>query len=234
MVSLPRKPSCHELAAGEEPSSPAKAAALKSCLSWASRAGCRSLAVLRGEQQCYPSWGQELQVFLLPQRQQPRFSLCRGLPSVGEPSEMARLLSGVAGSAVSEHPHKAGRQPGRRRSQPGHVPLAPVLLHPHGKFGPEITILFLQGVVQKLRTWRPGPIQKHGEWQPLPCTSVFHTLELFPLRSSGAQPTMLRGVVCPGRNAPESGMFSKLLYWEYHSSADRCSHSQVCISLQQA
>lgn len=152
----------------------------KSCLSWASGARYWRVPVLKGERQYCPSRGQDLQVFLLPQRQQPHFSPCHGLHGGGEPSEIARLFSGVSGSTPSEHPHKAGLQPGRCRARPGHVPPAPVLLHPRGEFGPEITILFLQEAVQMLRTRWPRPVGRHGERQPPPPTSIFCTQSCFP------------------------------------------------------
>lgn len=136
--------------------------------------------MLKGEQQYCPSRGQDLQVFLLPQRQQPHFSPCYGLRGGGEPSEIAQLFSGVAGSAPSEHPHKAGLQPGCCRALPGHIPPAPVLLHPCGEFGPEITIRLLQEAVQMLRSQWPRPVRRHREWQPPPSTSIFCTQSCFP------------------------------------------------------
>lgn len=177
--------------------------------------------MLKGERQYCPSRGQELQVFLLPQRQQPHLSPCRGLPGAGEPSETARLFSGVAGSAVSERPHKAGLQPGVLRIPAGPRPAGSCAAAPTRGIWPRGN----NPVPARSRAGAADPVARtHPEAWRAAASSPYQCLlhpELFPLRSSGARPAMLCGVARPGRNAPESGVFSKLLYREYHGSTDQ-------------
>lgn len=124
-------------------------------------------------------------------------------------------------SAAPEHPHKAGRQPGRCRARPGHVLLAPALLRPRGEFGPEIPILSLQEAV---RSRRPAP---HGGVHRSAASSLhwFPHPELLPCSSSSAWLVMLSGVVHPGRNVPDLGTFAKLLFQEYRGSTHQLVES---------
>jgi len=129
-------------------------------------------------------------------------------------------------------------QPGRCGAQPGHIPLAPALLHPREEFGPEITILLLQEAEQTLRTWWPGPVQRHGEQQPPPCTSTFRTQSCVPSTAA-----VLVQRCCARWCVPAEVLLSwtrfpgcfagsttpQQIIWQ-----EGCSHSQARISLQPA